>query len=74
MTGNVHEWCQDWFDSNYYGNSPQCNPQGPGSGDARVLRGGTWLSDPGFCRVSCRYYMNPFYSYNNDGLRLSLPV
>ena len=74
MTGNVLEWCQDWFDSNYYVNSPQHNPQGPSSGVFRVLRGGSCYSDPGLCRVSFRDGSNPDYHYDNGGLRLSLPV
>ena len=74
MTGNVWEWCQDWFDSNYYADSPQNNPQGPSSGGDRVLRGGSWNDDPGGCRVSCRGSFNPGNRDYCDGLRLSLPV
>jgi formylglycine-generating enzyme required for sulfatase activity len=74
MTGNVREWCLDWFDSNYYANSPQNNPQGPSSGGSRVLRGGGWGDDPERCRVSCRYDEAPEYPDGDFGLRLSLPV
>ncbi|MEE1288491.1 MAG: SUMF1/EgtB/PvdO family nonheme iron enzyme [Bacteroidaceae bacterium] len=74
MTGNVWEWCQDWFDSNYYANSPQNNPQGPSSGVFRVLRGGYWGNAPRNLRVSCRHKYYPDFRNDGYGLRLSLPV
>jgi len=40
LTGNVWEWVNDWYDGNYYHNSPASNPLGPDSGQSRVLRGG----------------------------------
>jgi len=42
LTGNVDEWCYDWYDENYYGNSSDRNPLGPKTGNSRVLRGGSW--------------------------------
>ncbi|MFH0992112.1 MAG: SUMF1/EgtB/PvdO family nonheme iron enzyme [bacterium] len=44
MSGNVWEWCADWYDATYYSNSPEMNPTGPTSGTLRVLRGGSWGS------------------------------
>lgn len=46
MSGNVWEWCSDWYGENYYANSPANNPKGPDAGSLRVLRGGSWLNFP----------------------------
>jgi formylglycine-generating enzyme required for sulfatase activity len=42
MHGNVHEWCHDYFEEDYYKQSPAKDPTGPTSGSSRVLRGGSW--------------------------------
>ena len=70
MSGNVREWCQDWY--GYYSSSSQTNPTGPGSGYYRVNRGGNWCIDAWFCRVSCRSYNDPTHRYDVIGLRLAL--
>ena len=71
MSGNVFEWCQDWYSRNYYSNSPQTNPTGPSSGSHRVLRGGSWFSHAGCCRVSNRYNDFPGSRYYYYGFRLA---
>lgn len=70
MSGNVGEWCQDWYDS--YSSSPQTNPTGPSSGSNRVSRGGCWINGARYCRVSNRSRSTPAYGSGHLGLRLAL--
>ena len=71
MSGNVCEWCQDWYGSDYYRESPSMNPQGPSSGFFRVHRGGSWVNNA--CRVSIRGIYDPGGKIYRIGFRLCLP-
>ena len=70
MHGNVLEWCQDWFAETYYANSPQENPQGPSSGQYRLLRGGSWCYNTTCCRSASRHNYNRVYRHNTIGVRV----
>ena len=70
MSGNVYEWCLDWWGD--YSSESQTNPTGPESGSLRVLRGGCWYDTAWYCRVSYRGSENAWEGNYSRGLRLAL--
>ena len=74
MAGNVYEWCNDRYNSNYYNVSPDDNPEGPASGTNQVLRGGGWGSDTFYCRVADRYFISPDTRSYSIGFRIILDL
>ncbi|MGA1825370.1 MAG: formylglycine-generating enzyme family protein [bacterium] len=72
MSGNVLQWCQDWYFSHYYHEAPSDNPKGPESGNEKVLRGGAWCFPPVMVRVSDRYNLNPSIRKEFIGFRIAI--
>ena len=70
MSGNVLEWCSDWYGD--YSSSSQTDPTGPSTGSYRVLRGGSWGSVASFCRSPYRGISDPVYRGYDVGFRLVL--
>jgi predicted outer membrane repeat protein len=70
VTGNLNEWCWDWYQSNYYSFSGMTNnPRGPNTGTHRVRRGGSWTNFADYSRLSQRFYYSPQSSFNSLGFR-----
>jgi formylglycine-generating enzyme required for sulfatase activity len=70
MSGNVFEWCSDWYSPEYYKISPNLNPKGPDEGTQHVMRGGSWFFDRAGTRVADRDKGNPDFRYGYVGFRL----
>ena len=69
LSGNVREWCQDWYAE--YSPGPLKDPKGPASGNARVVRGGSWIVLPDVCSVDNRLLNHPEARLHNYGLRIA---
>jgi formylglycine-generating enzyme required for sulfatase activity len=71
---NVHEWCADWFDADYYSVSPAVDPRGPEEGKRRASRGGSWRHDVKVTRCAARSSIPPRMRYADYGFRLRAPA
>ena len=74
MSENVHEWCADYYDYNYYRYSPEQNPRGPWSGTRRVSRGGSWRHRIKFSRCAARSSLPPSFKYADYGFRVAQTI
>lgn len=74
MSGNVWEWCQDWFDANYYRRANKNNPKGPEAGTFKVIRGGSWDKSADLLRAASRDGYLPDDRFGNHGFRLALSI
>ena len=68
---NVHEWCADWYDPDYYRHSPEHNPRGPADGSRRASRGGSWRHHIKVSRVAARSSIPPDFKYADYGFRIA---
>jgi len=69
MSGNILEWCHDWYDAAYYASSPGTDPAGPATGTVRVIRGGSWSNILNNCRSARRIVALPTTVDFNLGIR-----
>jgi formylglycine-generating enzyme required for sulfatase activity len=72
MAGNVAEWVADWYDREYYSQSPKDNPTGPANGERKAFRGGSWNDSPRNLRVTARFSADPTYEDQSIGFRCAM--
>ena len=71
ISENVHEWCSDWYQPDYYSVSPERNPRGPQSGTRRASRGGSWRHHIKVSRCAARSSIPPEFQYADYGFRVA---
>jgi len=71
MSTNVHEWCSDWSQADYYASSPERNPRGPETGERRSSRGGSWRHHIKVTRSAARSSIPPQFKYADYGFRVA---
>jgi sulfatase modifying factor 1 len=74
ICANVHEWCSDWYDADYYAVSPERNPRGPASGKRRASRGGSWRHHIKVTRCAARSSIPPEFQYADYGFRIACEI
>lgn len=74
LEGNVLEWCSDWYDAQYYANSPAENPRGPQKGNYKVIRGGSWNRSGEYLRTTFRTWYPPQCTFDFLGFRCAMDV
>ena len=70
ITANIHEWCADWYGSDFYASSPDRNPAGPARGRRRASRGGSWRHAVTISRCAARSRIDPSFRYTDYGFRV----
>jgi formylglycine-generating enzyme required for sulfatase activity len=71
LCDNLHEWCSDWYDPNYYATSPDRNPRGPAHAQRKSSRGGSWRHHVKVSRCSARSSIPPDFQYADYGFRIA---